>query len=224
MTLIEEIEESIRLGDVYGNNTNLAEVLSEAGVLLKKIKESQERIIILFQDASNMRDAGLITDEGISDILDLLSEIYEDVSKNDYKSYKLEIVLKNSNRARNDIDDIWDRYVKREISTQRDIVETLHILMTESQRYITLSNLYNRIKSNACPGNKSIMKDIETYKTLTEKMINELDLKEPILRFFERMAEKKVLSLRDMTPEIWDWIHKNHFEDKFTIKISANSY
>lgn len=225
MTLIDEIDESIRLGDAYGNNTNLAELLSEADVLLKRVQESEEKIVNFFQDAKNMKRAGLIQGEGTSDIIVLLSEVYDDASeRNDFKANKFNILLKNINRERDDLNDIWNRYVNKEVSTQRDIVETLHILMEDSQRYITLSNLYNRIKSNIRPGNQSTLTDIRTYQMLADQMIKELNLKGDILNFFERLSERDVLSLKEMTPEIWDWIHQNHFEDKFTIKISANRH
>ena len=55
---------------------------------------------------------------------------------------------------------------------------------------------------------------------LADELIKDLNLKQSILRFFERMADRNVLSLSEMTPDVWAWIHQHHFEDRFTIKIS----
>ena len=220
MTLIEEIDESIRLGDAFGNNANLSEVMSDAKILFQKIKSAESEIIGLFQDSKAMKSAGLISGAEISDILEMILQIYSDVNRGDYKADKINIVVKNSQKAEEEIKSIWNRYLRKEIGSQRGIVETLHILVEDTQRYMTLVNLYNTIVGSLHPGDSDILKKINTYKTLSEKMIKELDLKPSIMRFFEKMASKNVLSLKELTPEIWKWIQENDFEDKFTIKIS----
>lgn len=220
MTLIEEIDESIRLGDAFGNNANLSEVMSDAKILFQKIKSAESEIIGLFQDSRAMKSAGLISGAEISDILEMILQIYSDVNRGDYKADKINIVVKNSQKAEEEIKSIWNRYLRKEIGSQRGIVETLHILVEDTQRYMTLVNLYNTIVGSLHPGDSDILKKIDTYKTLSEKMIKELDLKPSIMRFFEKMASKNVLSLKELTPEIWKWIQENGFEDKFTIKIS----
>lgn len=220
MTLIEEIDESIRLGDAFGNNANLSEVMSDAKILFQKIKSAESEIIGLFQDSKAMKSAGLISGAEISDILEMILQIYSDVNRGDYKADKINIVVKNSQKAEEEIKSIWNRYLRKEIGSQRGIVETLHILVEDTQRYMTLVNLYNTIVGSLHPGDSDILKKIDTYKTLSEKMIKELDLKPSIMRFFEKMASKNVLSLKELTPEIWKWIQENDFEDKFTIKIS----
>lgn len=220
MTLIEEIDESIRLGDAFGNNANLSEVMSDAKILFQKIKSAESEIIGLFQDSKAMKSAGLISGAEISDILEMILQIYSDVNRGDYKADKINIVVKNSQKAEEEIKSIWNRYLRKEIGSQRGIVETLHILVEDTQRYMTLVNLYNTIVGSLHPGDSDILKKIDTYKTLSEKMIKELDLKPSIMRFFEKMASKNVLSLKELTPEIWKWIQENGFEDKFTIKIS----
>lgn len=220
MTLIEEIDESIRLGDAFGNNANLSEVMSDAKILFQKIKNAESEIIRLFQDSKAMKSAGLISGAEISDILEMILQIYSDVNRGDYKADKINIVVKNSQKAEEEIKSIWNRYLRKEIGSQRGIVETLHILVEDTQRYMTLVNLYNTIVGSLHPGDSDILKKIDTYKTLSEKMIKELDLKPSIMRFFEKMASKNVLSLKELTPEIWKWIQENDFEDKFTIKIS----
>lgn len=220
MTLIEEIDESIRLGDAFGNNANLSEVMSDAKILFHKIKSAESEIIGLFQDSKAMKSAGLISGAEISDILEMILQIYSDVNRGDYKADKINIVVKNSQKAEEEIKSIWNRYLRKEIGSQRGIVETLHILVEDTQRYMTLVNLYNTIVGSLHPGDSDILKKIDTYKTLSEKMIKELDLKPSIMRFFEKMASKNVLSLKELTPEIWKWIQENDFEDKFTIKIS----
>ena len=81
MALIDEIEESKRLGDAYGRNESLSDVLSEAKALFSKIRDSENEIIRLFQDAKNMREIGLISGNEVLDILNLLIETREDVLK-----------------------------------------------------------------------------------------------------------------------------------------------
>ena len=222
MALIDEIDESIRLGDAYGRNENLSDVLSDAKALFSKIRDSENEIIRMFQDAKNMKELGLISGSEVSDILNLLIETKEDVLKNaDYKSTKYGLILKNVKKEQGDINEIWGRYLQKEIETSKSIVETLHILVENSQRYNTLVGLYNDIKTNMRPGSKEVLTKIEKYKKIADELIKDLNLKQSILRFFEKMADRNVLSLSEMTPEIWDWIHQHHFEDRFTIKISS---
>ena len=175
MTLIEEIDESIRLGDAFGNNANLSEVMSDAKILFQKIKSAESEIIGLFQDSKAMKSAGLISGAEISDILEMILQIYSDVNRGDYKADKINIVVKNSQKAEEEIKSIWNRYLRKEIGSQRGIVETLHILVEDTQRYMTLVNLYNTIVGSLHPGDSDILKKIDTYKTLSEKMIKELD-------------------------------------------------
>lgn len=221
MTLIEEIEESIRLGDAFGNSANLSEVMSDAKVLLQKIKESEQDIIGTFQDAKAMKAAELILGDEITDILEILCEIRCDaLDRGDYRTDKIGIVLKNSKREHENIEQVWNKYLRKEVGTQKGIVETLHILVEDSQRYTTLTKLYNEIVRNMYPGDKNVLKKIETYKLLSDKLIKDLDLKPSVMRFFEKLASRNVLSLKELTPEIWTWIQDNDFEDKFTIKVS----
>ena len=220
MTLIEEIEESIRLGDAFGNSANLSEIMSDAKVLLQKIKESEQVIIGTFQDAKSMKAAGLISGDEITDVIEILCEIRCDMlDRGDYRTDKIGIALKNSKREHETIEQVWNKYLRKEVGTQRGIVETLHILVEDSQRYMTLTNLYNEIVSNMYPGDKNVLMKIETYKILSDKLIKDLDLKPSVMRFFEKLASKNVLSLKELTPEIWTWIQDNDFEDKFTIKV-----
>ena len=109
---------------------------------------------------------------------------------------------------------------KKNRKASRSIVDTLCILVENSQRYNKLVELYNDIKANMRPGNKEALRKIEQYKQLADELIKDLNLKQSILRFFERMADRNVLSLSEMTPDVWAWIHQHHFEDRFTIKIS----
>jgi len=225
MTLIDEIDESIRLGDAYGRNENLSDVLSDAKALFSKIQDSQKDIIKVFQDAKNMRKIGLISGNEVSDILNLLIEVKEDVLKNaDYKSNKYGLIIKNVKKEQEGINEIWRRYLQKEIETSRSIVETLNILIENSQRYNTLVGLYNDIKANMRPGNKEVLIKIKQYKKITDELIKDLNLKQSILRFFEKMADRNVLSLSDITPEVWDWIHQHHFEDRFTVKITGDRH
>lgn len=221
MALIDEIEESKRLGDAYGRNESLSDVLSEAKALFSKIRDSENEIIRLFQDAKNMREIGLISGNEVLDILNLLIETREDVLKNaDYKPNKYGLILKNAKKEQEGINETWRKYIQKEIETSRSIVDTLCILVENSQRYNKLVELYNDIKANMRPGNKEALRKIEQYKQLTDELIKDLNLKQSILRFFERMADRNVLSLSEMTPDVWAWIHQHHFEDRFTIKIS----
>jgi hypothetical protein len=221
MALIDEIEESKRLGDAYGRNESLSDVLSEAKALFSKIRDSENEIIRLFQDAKNMREIGLISGNEVLDILNLLIETREDVLKNaDYKPNKYGLILKNAKKEQEGINETWRKYIQKEIETSRSIVDTLCILVENSQRYNKLVELYNDIKANMRPGNKEALRKIEQYKQLADELIKDLNLKQSILRFFERMADRNVLSLSEMTPDVWAWIHQHHFEDRFTIKIS----
>lgn len=221
MALIDEIEESKRLGDAYGRNESLSDVLSEAKALFSKIRDSENEIIRLFQDAKNMREIGLISGNEVLDILNLLIETREDVLENaDYKPNKYGLILKNAKKEQEGINETWRKYIQKEIETSRSIVDTLCILVENSQRYNKLVELYNDIKANMRPGNKEALRKIEQYKQLADELIKDLNLKQSILRFFERMADRNVLSLSEMTPDVWAWIHQHHFEDRFTIKIS----
>ena len=221
MALIDEIEESKRLGNAYGRNESLSDVLSEAKALFSKIRDSENEIIRLFQDAKNMREIGLISGNEVLDILNLLIETREDVLKNaDYKPNKYGLILKNAKKEQEGINETWRKYIQKEIETSRSIVDTLCILVENSQRYNKLVELYNDIKANMRPGNKEALRKIEQYKQLADELIKDLNLKQSILRFFERMADRNVLSLSEMTPDVWAWIHQHHFEDRFTIKIS----
>ena len=104
MALIDEIEESKRLGDAYGRNESLSDVLSEAKALFSKIRDSENEIIRLFQDAKNMREIGLISGNEVLDILNLLIETREDVLKNaDYKPNKYGLILKNAKKEQEGI-------------------------------------------------------------------------------------------------------------------------
>ena len=225
MTLIEEIDESIRLGDAFGNNTNLSEILSDAESLLKCINESERDIISLFQDAKNMKAAELISGDEILSVLEILYEVRIDISeKNEYRVKYFKNASKNTKEISDRIKEVWSRYLLKAVGTQRDIIETLRILINDSQRYNTLVNLYKSIVNYPYPGDRVVFEKIDQYKDLTDKLVKELNLQQSVWRFFERMAEKKVLSLGELTPEIWNWIQKNNFEDKFTIKISVNNY
>ena len=220
MTLIDEIDESRRLGDAFGNNAHLSEIMSDAKVLRQKIKDSEIDIISLFQDIKSMKEAGLITGDEILEILEILISINDDVKSGNYQCDKIGIALKNVKREKDNIDNLWNRYLRKEIGAQKGIVETLQVLVEDTQRYLMLTNLYNEIVGNRRPGDSSAMSKIETYKTLSDKMVKDLNLKPSVMRFFEKMASKSVLSLKEMTPEIWKWIQDNDFEDKFTIKIA----
>ena len=167
MALIDEIEESKRLGDAYGRNESLSDVLSEAKALFSKIRDSENEIIRLFQDAKNMREIGLISGNEVLDILNLLIETREDVLKNaDYKPNKYGLILKNAKKEQEGINETWRKYIQKEIETSRSIVDTLCILVENSQRYNKLVELYNDIKANMRPGNKEALRKIEQYKQL----------------------------------------------------------
>ena len=136
MALIDEIEESKRLGDAYGRNESLSDVLYEAKALFSKIRDSENEIIRLFQDAKNMREIGLISGNEVLDILNLLIETREDVLKNaDYKPNKYGLILKNAKKEQEGINETWRKYIQKEIETSRSIVDTLCILVENSQRY-----------------------------------------------------------------------------------------
>lgn len=219
MTLIEEIDESIRLGDAFGNNAHLADILSDAKVLQQKIKNAEGELISLFQNVKSMKEAGLINGDEISDIVQMLGDIRRDVNAGNYSADKINMALKNAKSEKQDIQEIWDRYLRKEIGSQRGIVETLKVLVEDTQRYLSLFHLYNEIVQYNKPGDKNVLKKIDSYKSLADGMIKELELRPSIMRFFEKMASRNVLSLKEMTPEIWKWIQDNDFEDKFTIKI-----
>ncbi len=220
MTLIEEIDASIRLGDASGDADNLSSRLSEAKALHKKIKDAEVKIIHLFQDTKAMKKAELVSGNEISGILDLLVKTRTDVNNGHYDDDKINIAINSAKNEKDNIVDNWNKYLRREIGAQKGIVETLHILLEDSKRYDVLVNLYNEIVGNRRPGDSDVLDKIRSYKSLSNKMVKELNLKPSIMNFFENMARHGVLSMKEMTPEIWKWIQDNKFEDKFTIKIA----
>lgn len=220
MNIIEAIDESKRLCEMYLNSANLSEMRSDADVLIKKIREKEMDYYLLFNDVKAMKEAGLIDASVLSDMLEVLESIKFNVEKDDYSYDKINLVSKECARIAEDVDIKWSRYVKREVGTQKDIVETLRVLIEDSQRYLTLNSIYSDIISSKTPGSKDVITKMATYKTLSSKMIEELDLKDSIFAFFRKLASKNVISLKELKPEILAWIQENDFEDKFTIKIS----
>ena len=220
MTLIEEIDESIRLGDASGDAANLNNKLSDAMALHQKIKDAEVKIIHLFQDTKAMRKAGLASGNEISGILELLVKTRNDVNNGNYEADRVNMALNSVNHENDNIVDNWNKYLRKEIGAQKGIVETLHVLLEDSKRYVVLVDLYNEIVGNRRPGDSGVLDKIRSYKTLSNKMVKELNLKPSVMKFFEKMAKHSVLSMKEMTPEIWKWIQDNNFEDKFTIKIA----
>jgi len=220
MNIIEAIDESKRLCEVYLNSASLSEMRSDADVLIKKIREKEKDYYLLFNDVKAMKEAGLIDATVLNDMLEALESIKHNVEENDYSYDKINLVSKECTRITEDVNARWSRYVKKEVGTQRDIVETLRVLIEDSQRYLTLNSIYSDIVSSSTPGAKDVISKMETYKKLSSKMVEELDLKDSIFTFFKKLAIKDVISLKELTPEILSWIQENDFEDKFTIKIS----
>lgn len=220
MTMIESIAESRRLGDAYLNSARLKEMCSDAKVLSDKIKEKNRDYFMLFRDVKAMQEAGLIEGNVIADIVDMLENLKSSVEDGNYSCDKVNIITRECNRVQENVNNNWNRYVKKEVGTQRDIVETLRVLVEDTQRYLTLNNIYNAIVSSKSPADPEILSKMSTYKMLTDKMIEELELKESIFNFFKKLAVHNVLSLKELSPEVLAWIQENDFEDKFIIKIS----
>lgn len=220
MNIIEAIDESKRLCEVYINSASLSEMRSDAKVLSDKIREKEKDYYLLFNDVKAMKEAGLIEANVLNDMLETLESIKHNVEKNDYAYDKINLVSKECARITEDVSVSWSKYIKKEVGTQRDIVETLRVLIEDSQRYLTLNSIYSEIVSSRTPGAKDVISKMETYKKLSSKMVEELNLKNSIFTFFKKLATKNVISLKELTPEILDWIQENNFEDKFTIKIS----
>lgn len=219
MNIIDAIDESKRLCEVYLNSANLSEMRSDADVLIKKIREKEDDYCLLFNNVKAMKEAGLIDATVLTDILDTLENIKHNVEKDDYSYDKINLVSKECARITEDINKRWNSYVKKEVGTQKDIVETLRVLIEDSQRYLTLNTIYSDIVSSSTPGANDIMSKMKTYKKLSSKMIEELDLKDAVFTFFKKLATKNVISLKELTPEILAWIQENDFENKFIIKI-----
>lgn len=220
MTLIEEIDASTRLGEAYSKSENLAEILSEAKVLLSKIKDSSAECFSVLQDYNSMKKANLLGKSNNSEVLRILSDIRESVNAGEYEADRVITLTRECKSLHDEIEESWKRYIRKEIGTQKDIVDVLQVLISDTQRYVTLKNKYNDIVSVDAPGDENLISQIKTYRVLADQMIKEMDLEDSVLLFFQKLAAREVLPLSELTPDVFKWISNNDFEGKFTIKIS----
>ena len=92
MNIIEAIDESKRLCEVYLNSASLSEMRSDADVLIKKIREKEKDYYLLFNDVKAMKEAGLIDATVLNDMLEALESIKHNVEENDYSYDKINLV------------------------------------------------------------------------------------------------------------------------------------
>lgn len=220
MSIISDIDESMRLGDAYFQNENLANVSVDAKVLLKKVKEIAPECTVSLQNYNAMRKANLVRKDQNAEVLDILHSIESAVKAGRYSDEYIASLGREVATLDHFVDEKWKGYIRKEIGTQKDIIDALKVLVSDTQRYVSLNERYKEINYSDAPGDPALLEQIGSYKVLANKMIQELGLEDSILAFFQKLADREVLSLSELTPEVLDWIRENDFEDKFTIKIS----
>ena len=220
MTLIEEIDASTRLGEAYSKSEDLAEILSEAKVLLNKLKESSAECFSVLKDYNSMKKAKLLGKSNNADVMRILGDIRESVNDGEYESDRVFSLIRECNNLHEELEESWKKYIRKEIGTQKDIVDVLQVLISDTQRYVSLKNKYNAIVSSDAMGDENLISQIKTYQVLADEMIKEMGLEDSVLMFFQKLAVREVLPLSELTPEVFKWISTNDFERKFTIKIS----
>lgn len=220
MTLVEQIEASTRLGEAYSKSENLAGILSEAKVLLSKIKEASTECLNVLQDYNAMQKAKLLGKSDNAEVMRILGDIRESVNAGEYETDRVITLTRECKSLHEEIEESWKKYIRKEIGTQKDIVDVLQVLISDTQRYVTLKNKYSAIISANTPGDENLISQIKTYRVLADQMIKEMDLEDSVLLFFQKLAAREVLPLSELTPEVFKWITDNDFEGKFTIKIS----
>ena len=220
MKIVEKIDQSIRLGEAHSKSESINDLLADAKVLRSKLQGRFADYYSILHNFGVMRKSELIDSDEALDIIDTLKDILKNVQDSRFDDDRLGLLERECNALESEMDSKWKDYIKREIGSQKDIVDALQALIQDTQRYLTLKSKYNDITSTATPGSQEVMGQIKTYKILADKMIQEMGLEDSILLFFKKLSQRQTLPLTDLTPEVLNWISENNFEDKFSIKLS----
>lgn len=151
-------------------------------------------------------------------ILDQIVQLTDKVRQDEYNKAPMMSIKKDLYKIENDMRTKWMEYIELRTASTTGVLETLKDLIADKPEKNKLDSLKSSFMSSSI-GSSAAINAIDEYKTIYDKLMSELDLKDCILVFLKKFTSSHTITLEDMDEEVYIWIKQYGFASKINLSI-----
>lgn len=216
--LIERINSIKTAGESFKNSNLLKSRKQEIEAFLIPFNETESKLENISNSFQNLAEINPDINVSFSQIKDSLLLIKNKVNRDEFDRVLLNSIKRELDLISNDLLKRWKEYIAEKTSAIDGVLETLKDLITDTAERQTLTNKRNIFIMSSI-GSAAALKAIDEYISTYEVLMSKLNLKDSVLEFLRLLTSGGPVSLRDMSPDVYEWIIASGFAGKINIGI-----
>lgn len=216
-TLISRIDEVKAAGASFKNSNILKDRKKEIENFCIPFNEVREKLNELEKIYISTKPYCNIPVE-LDPIRTMLIQLQEKVCNNDYEKNHVYKLKREIDKINSLIERSWKDYIAEQTSGIDAIISSLDKLIYDMPEKQILSE--NKvIFSTSFPGSDAARNAIQKYINTAHDLLSKLNLKDEVIEFIKILASQKNVTLRDLKPEVYNWMFENGFSDKIRLEF-----